>query len=124
MKKRNKKLIQWLVIIAGILTLLKVYYETKMLDLTMGILGLEFGNKDIHRVSCKSLMYIAKEDTDGQAFLDEMASKGFMAGEVYGRGHLFVKDGEEILVIEKVYWNRYKVYEIQNKHYFLSFEEA
>jgi len=124
MNKRNKRIIQWILIVAGILAIAKAYYESKLLDLTLGILGLEFWNTNIHRVSCKTLMYITKTDVDPQVFIDEMAQKGFEAGEVYGRGHLFSKEGEEILVIEKEYMGRYRVYEIQNKHYFLAFEAA
>ena len=120
--KKSKKIIQWLVIVTGIVTLAKIYYETKLLDLTLGILGLEFWNRKIYRVSCKTLMYITKVDEDVSVFVNEMRDKGFEPGEIYGRGHLFSKNGEEILVIEKVHLNRYKVYEIQNKHYFLAFE--
>jgi hypothetical protein len=124
MPKGKSKLIQWLFISVGIIALTKMYYETKMMDLTIGILGLEIGQKDIYRVSCKSLMYITKKDTSEAVFLQTMIENGFKPTEVYGRGHLFEKNGEEILVIEKEHCNRYKVYEVQNKHYFLSFEEA
>jgi hypothetical protein len=124
MMRKKSKFIQWFFIAIGILALTKMYYETKMMDLTIGILGLEMGHKDIYRVSCKSLMYITKKDVSDIVFLETMKEKGFNHCEVYGRGHLFEKNGEEILVIEKEHCNRYKVFEVQNKHYFLSFEEA
>jgi hypothetical protein len=126
MENKNfwNKFLKITVAIIAIGTLAKMYYEAKLLDLTIGILNLEFGNKHIHRVSCKSLMYIMRNDEPDQLFNEEMKTRGWKLTDIYGRGHLFEKDGEEILVIAREHLGRYKVFEIQNKHYFLSFEEA
>lgn len=119
-----KKLLKVTVALIAIGTLAKLYYETKLLDLTLGIFNIEFGGKNIHRVSCKSLMYIMKNSEPDQLFTEEMKADGWQLTDVYGRGHLFEKNGEEILVIAREHLGRYKVFEIQNKHYFLSLEEA
>ena len=126
MEKNNsgKKLIEFTIAIVAIATLAKMYYEAKLLDLTIGILNLEFGGKSIHRVSCKSLMYIMRNSEPDQLFTEEMKADGWKLTDVYGRGHLFERNGEEILVIAREHLGRYKVFEIQNKHYFLSLEEA
>ncbi|MCH4891286.1 hypothetical protein EZV73_27195 [Acidaminobacter sp. JC074] len=126
MKKNNtwKKIFKIAVAVMAIATLAKMYYEAKLLDLTIGIFNLEFGGKNIHRVSCKSLMYIMRNTEPDQLFTEEMKMNGWKLTDVYGRGHLFEKDGEEILVIAREHMGRYKVFEIQNKHYFLSLEEA
>lgn len=123
-KKVWKKVLKITIAVAAIATLAKMYYEAKLLDLTIGILNLEFGDKNIYRVSCKSLMYIMKNTEPDQVFTEEMKEQGWKLTDIYGRGHLFEKDGEEILVIAREHLGRYKVFEIQNKHYFLSFEEA
>jgi len=126
MKKNNtwKKVLKLAIAIMAIATLAKMYYEAKLLDLTIGIFNLEFGGKNIHRVSCKSLMYIMRNTEPDQLFTEEMKMNGWKLTDVYGRGHLFEKNGEEILVIAREHMGRYKVFEIQNKHYFLSLEEA
>ena len=126
MGKNNswKKLIKILIAITAIATLAKMYYEAKLLDLTIGIFNLEFGGKNIHRVSCKSLMYIMRNSEPDQLFTEEMKADGWQLTDVYGRGHLFEKNGEEILVIAREHLGNYKIFEIQNKHYFLSLEEA
>lgn len=123
-KKTWKKILKITVALIAIGTLAKMYYEAKLLDLTLGIFNLEFGNKPIYRVSCKSLMFIMRNDEPEQLFEEEMKASGWTLTDVYGRGHLFEKNGEEILVIAKEHLGRYKIFEIQNKHYFLSFEEA
>jgi len=126
MKKNDtmKKLIKITIAVTAIATLAKMYYEAKLLDLTIGIFNLEFGGQNISRVSCKSLMYIMKNSEPDQLFTEEMKADGWTLTDVYGRGHLFEKNGEEILVIAREHLGRYKVFEIQNKHYFLSLEEA
>ena len=126
MKKNNtwKKVLKLAIAVMAIATLAKMYYEAKLLDLTIGVLNLEFGGKNIHRVSCKSLMYIMRNTEPDQLFTEEMKMNGWKLTDVYGRGHLFEKNGEEILVIAREHMGRYKVFEIQNKHYFLSLEEA
>ena len=126
MKKNNtwKKVLKLAIAVMAIATLAKMYYEAKLLDLTIGIFNLEFGGKNIHRVSCKSLMYIMRNTEPDQLFTEEMKMNGWKLTDVYGRGHLFEKNGEEILVIAREHMGRYKVFEIQNKHYFLSLEEA
>lgn len=122
-KKSNvKKIIRVITIIATILTLAKMYYDAKMLDLTIGILNLEFGSKKIARVYCKTLMYITKISDSDELFVNEMNLKGWEQTDIYGRGHLYEKNGEEILIIAKEHFGRYKLYEIQNKHHFLSTE--
>jgi|LGVF01.2.fsa_nt_gb hypothetical protein len=126
MKKNDtwKKLFKITIAITAVATLAKMYYEAKLMDLTIGVFNLEFGGKNISRVSCKSLMYIMRNSEPDQLFTEEMKTDGWKLTDVYGRGHLFEKNGEEILVIAREHLGRYKVFEIQNKHYFLSLEEA
>lgn len=126
MKKNTtwKKILKITIALAAVATLAKMYYEAKLLDLTIGVFNLEFGGKNIHRVSCKSLMYIMRNTEPDQLFTEEMKATGWKLTDVYGRGHLFEKNGEEILVIAREHLGRYKVFEIQNKHYFLSLEET
>ena len=123
-KKCYNKIFKLIVGIVVISTLAKMYYETKLLDLTIGILNLEFGNKKIFRVSCKSLMYIVRSEDPDELFEKEMLINGWKLDSVYGRGNLYVRNGIEILVIAKELFSRYTVYEVQNKHYFLSIEES
>lgn len=122
-RKCCNKIFKLIVGIVVVSTIAKMYYETKLLDLTIGILNLEFGNKKIFRVSCKSLMYIVRSEDPDELFENEMLNDGWKLDSVYGRGNLYVRNGIEILVIAKEVFSRYTVYEIQNKHYFLSIEE-
>ncbi|MBN2795188.1 MAG: hypothetical protein JXR88_07265 [Clostridia bacterium] len=122
-KKVFKRIIKITAALIAIGTLAKMYYEAKLMDLTLGIFNIELGQKNIYRVSLKSLMYIMMKDEPDQVFIEEMKKNGWKLTDIYGRGHLFEKNGEEILVIAREHLGRYKVFEIQNKHYFLSFEE-
>lgn len=126
MKHKNvwKKVLKITIALAAVASLAKMYYEAKLLDLTIGVLNIEFGDKNIYRVSCKSLMYIMKNTEPDQVFTEEMKEQGWKLTDIYGRGHLFEKEGEEILVIAREHLGRYKIFEIQNKHYFLSFDEG
>ena len=121
-KKNIKKAIKIGIVVVTVASLAKMYYDAKLLDLTIGILNLEFGSNRISKVCCKTLMYITKTSESDELFVEEMKAKGWKATDVYGRGHLYEKNGEEILIISKEHFGRYKLYEIQNKHHFLSLE--
>ncbi len=122
MNKTTKRLIAVGVGVIAIGTLAKMYYEAKLLDLTIGVLNLELGNNRISRVTCKTLMYITRKNESDELFKEEMLKSGWTLADIYGRGHLYEKDGEEILIIVKEHLGRYKLYEIQNKHHFLAME--
>lgn len=106
-------------ILISILILFKIYYELKWLDLLLGIFKLETGKKEIASVSQKSLMYIVKRGTDDEVFYKKMREMGWEFTQVYGRGYLFEKRGEEVLVTKREY-GKYSVYEIHGKSYFLT----
>ncbi len=122
MNKNTKKIIAVGIGVVAIGTLAKMYYEAKLLDLTIGVLNLEFGSQRISRVSCKTLMYITRISESDELFKEEMKNGGWTLTDIYGRGHLYEKNGEEILIIVKEHLGRYKLYEIQNKHHFLASE--
>lgn len=105
-------------IVVSILFLVIVYYETKMLDLLFGIFKLEVLKKNIATISLKSYMFITKND-DLDTIVDEMNLLGWKFKNSYGRGYLFSKKREEILLVRKHHLNYY-IYEVQNKEFFIS----
>ncbi len=114
-----KRVMRIVLILVSIAVIVKVYYELKLIDLAMGICKLEKDKKEIASVSQKSLMYIVRKETQDAVFFDKMAEMGWIFVQVYGRGYLFERNGEEVLATKRYHF-KYAVYEIQNKAYFLS----
>lgn len=117
----NKKCFKWiknLLIVLSLIAIVVAYYELKFFDILIGSYQLEKNNKKIARVSQKALIYIMKSKETEDVFFDEMKKIGWMYYDTYGRGYIFTKNGEEILVTKSNYFSRYTVFEIHNRKYF------
>ena len=109
LKEKSKKI----GVIFSIFMMVIVYYELKIFDLLIGIFKLECLNKDIAQVSFKSFMFITN-DSDESILIDKMEDLGWKFMNLYGRGYLFTKDGDEVVLVKKKQL-RYSVYEVQCK---------
>ena len=117
----NKKCFKWiknLLIVLSLIAIVVVYYELKFFDILIGSYQLEKNNKKIAKVSQKALIYIMKSKETEDVFFDEMERLGWKYYDTYGRGYIFVKNGEEILATKSSYLGRYIVFEIHNRKYF------
>lgn len=113
-----KKWIKVAVIVLTIGLITKVSYEQKWLDVATGICKLESDhNKKVRRVSLKALSFIALVNQE-EAFLNEMNSMGWTYIKHYGRGMIFEKEGYEILITKREYFNRYAFYEVTTREIF------
>lgn len=108
-----KKLMKCLSIIFTIAFFSKIYYELKFWDLTIGILKLEKKKKDVVMVSQKTIMLISKGVDKDEEMIYEMSEYGFEYVNKYGRGYLFIRDEEEVVLFKKDHFTRYSVYEIE-----------
>jgi len=116
--KRNKEKFKLAGILISLTILVVVYYETKMLDLLLGIFKIECLKEKISTVSLKSFMFISK-DSDTEVLVEKMNSLGWKFNNNYGRGYLFSKNREEVLLVRKHHLNYY-IYEVQGKEFFES----
>ena len=105
-------------LIFSVLFLIIIYYETKILDLLLGIFKVEVLKEKIATVSLKSYMFITK-DNELDVLIEKMKSLGWEFEDSYGRGLLFSKKREEILLVRKHHL-KYYIYEVQGKELFLS----
>ncbi len=119
----NNQLIikKWLKVAIIVLTvglIAKVSYDQKWLDVASGICKLESNhNKKVRRISLKALSFIALVNQE-EAFLAEMSSMGWTYIKHYGRGMIFEKEGYEILITKREYFNRYAFYEVTTREIF------
>jgi len=115
MKKNTnlKKVIKCLSLIFVIAFFSKVYYELKFWDLTVGIIKLEKKKKDVVLVSKKTVMLISKGTDKDDEMIEEMYEYGFEYVNKYGRGYLFTRDDEEVVLFKKEHFGKYSVYEIE-----------
>lgn len=116
--KSNKENFKLAGIIISLTILIIIYYETKMLDLFFGIFKIECLKEKISTVSLKSFMFITKND-DPEILIEKMNSLGWKFNDNYGRGYLFSKNREEVLLVRKHHLNYY-IYEVQGKDFFES----
>jgi hypothetical protein len=115
---RNKEKFKLVGIMISLTILVVVYYETKILDLLLGIFKVECLKEKISTVSLKSFMFITK-DSDAEILIEKMNTLGWKFNNNYGRGFLFSKNREEVLLVRKHHLNYY-IYEVQGKEFFES----
>jgi hypothetical protein len=116
--KRNKKMIFITILIASIIILSYSAYKLKYIDILLGIIKLERKKTKIVSISLKSFSFVTKTISSDQIFMDNMKSFGWTYYDKYGRGYLFVKEGEEILATRTNILSKYVIYEIHNKDFF------
>ncbi|BEP29993.1 hypothetical protein [Helicovermis profundi] len=108
-----KKIFKVSISLAAIAAISKIYYDLKYYDLTVGIFYIEFDKRDIVLISKKSLMFVARSNESNNIVIDKMQELGWEFIDIYGRGLLFVKNGEEIVLFKKEFFARYSIYEIE-----------
>lgn len=126
MKKNtdNKRIIKWAIIAVCSMALLKASYELKILDILLGMFKLELDKDKVAKVNYKSLMYLMKKSDKEGNFLKLMEDMGWVFLSSYGRGYIFMKDGEEVLVTRREVLGYYVLFEVHNKSYFLDLNNA
>ncbi len=117
MQNRTKKCLKVIAIIFTIALVSKISYDLKWFDVLLGIFKLESQPQKVQGVSLKALGYMTLSRNETE-FLHVMSKKGWIFIRHYGRGMIFEKDGYEILVIRRDYFNRYAYYEITTKEIF------
>lgn len=117
MNPRIKKVINGIIAILTVSMILKVSYELKWIDILFGILKVETKDKKVQKISFKTLSFVAKADHEID-FLIEMKSMGWHFVKHYGRGMIFEKEGYEILISKRTYFNKYAFYEVTTKEIF------
>lgn len=108
-----KKVIKCMSFVFIIAFFSKVYYEMKFWDLTVGMFILEKKQKDVVLVSKKTIMLISKGIDKDDEMIEEMFNYGFEYVNKYGRGYLFTRDDEEVVLFKKDHFGKYSVYEIE-----------
>lgn len=118
LNETNKKIIKFAVILITIALIIKVSYELKWLDVASGILKLETSKKkSIQNISMKTLAFIGLKDCEND-FIIKMHGMGWNFVKHYGRGMIFEKEGYEILITKKTYFNRYVFFEVTTREIF------
>lgn len=114
----KKQAIKWMIILLTIGIIVKVSYELKWLDVASGILKLETNKKkSVQNISMKTLSFIGFIDCEAE-FIDKMQGMGWHFIKHYGRGMIFEKDGYEVLITKRVYFNRYLFFEVTTREIF------
>lgn len=116
-KQREKKIWQIIVSLMVIMTVTKVGYELKFFDVLLGMLKIKFSKKPVQRVSLKTLSFISHSLND-QVFHIEMQSQGWRFIKQYGKGLIYSKDGYEILISKRIFFNQFSFYEVTTKEIF------
>lgn len=116
--ERTKKAFRYTIMALTIGLIVKASYELKYLDVATGICRLETSRKgQIQRISMKSLSFVGYIDSE-DAFILRMQEMGWHFLKHYGRGMIFEKDGYEILITKRNYFNRYLVFEVTTREIF------
>ncbi|GAU79417.1 hypothetical protein [Fusibacter sp. 3D3] len=117
MNPRIKRIFNGIIAILTVGMILKVSYELKWIDIFLGILKIETKDKSVQKISFKTLSFVSKADHEID-FLIEMKSMGWHFLKHYGRGMIFEKEGYEILISKRTYFNKYAFYEVTTKEIF------
>ena len=113
-----KKIVKFTVVLFTILAIVKVSYELKWLDIISGVFKIESNKtKKIQKISLKTLSYIGLIDSESE-FLDIMKSMNWNFIKHYGKGMIFEKEGYEVLITKRNYFNRYLFFEVTTREIF------
>ena len=113
-----KKIIKLIIVLLTILAIIKVSYELKWLDVLSGILKLETSkNKKIQNISMKTLSFIGYLGSEPE-FMEKMTQMNWNFVKHYGRGMIFEKEGYEVLITKRNYFNRYLFFEVTTREIF------
>ena len=114
----QKRIAKYVVIIFTIALIVKVSYELKWLDVASGIFKLETDKeKRVQRITLKTLSFIGYANQD-EAFIEKLSKMGWHYVKNYGRGLIFEKEGYEILITRRRYFNRYDFFEVTTREIF------
>jgi len=117
MKENTRKISQIIIIVLTVITVSKIGYELKVFDVTLGMLKLRLFKKPVQKVSFKTLSFISHSLND-QVFHIEMRSRGWRFIKQYGKGMIYEKDGYEILISKRIFFNQFSFYEVATKEVF------
>lgn len=118
MNDTQKRIIKYVIIIFTIAMIVKVSYELKWLDVASGIFKLETDKeKRVQRITLKTLSFIGFANQD-EAFIQTLSKMGWHYVKNYGRGLIFEKEGYEILITRRRYFNRYDFFEVTTREIF------
>lgn len=117
MKQKSKKIWQIAVIVLTIASVSKIGYELKVFDVTLGMLKLKLFKKPVQKVSFKTLSFISHSLND-QVFHIEMRARGWHFVKQYGKGLIYEKEGYEILISKRIFFNQFSFYEVTTKEVF------
>lgn len=127
MKKKEtstlRKVMRGVVVFLAFIAIVKINYDLKVFDVLLGMVKLESRDKKVARVSLKSLSFMTKSDSEDD-FIMEMCNNGWEFVNNYGKGYLFARDGQEVLLTKKTYLKVYDVYEVTNRDYFNAIEDG
>ncbi|GAB6108766.1 hypothetical protein [Fusibacter bizertensis] len=116
--ENTKKAFRYTIMVLAIGLIVKASYELKYLDVATGIIRLETSKKgQIQRISMKTLSFVGYADCE-DAFISTMNDMGWHFIKHYGRGMIFEKEGYEILITKRNYFNKYLVFEVTTREIF------
>lgn len=117
MQLRTKRCLKVVSVLFAVAVIAKASYELKWCDLFWGIFKLETQPEKVQSISLKSLAFITLTRHE-IAFLHAMSERGWLFIKHYGRGMIFEKEGYEILITRKDFFNRYAFYEVTTREIF------
>jgi len=105
-------------IIIVIYMLRKMYKENELRNLLDGIAKLKDENLSLVSISNKTSRYLMKENDDSQTIFNQfMEQKGWEENRQFGRSHLYIQHGKEMLVKKTDLLNGYCVFEWMDENY-------
>jgi hypothetical protein len=99
---------------AAAISIAGMVYYFKLMEIIFAMLALEVGKKELVTISRKNLFFIMRKSGNLSAVIGEMENLGWTFTNRYGRGLIFSRHGEEIVLIEKSVVGRYKIYVLES----------
>lgn len=115
MKKRRQSLWVWLLILLLTAAILwNMVYGFKLYEIIAALILLEGKKEKIITLSRKHLFFITLAGQPLDSLMDRMAALGWQFMTQYGNALVFTKDGEEIILMKKTFFKRYRVFVLKS----------
>lgn len=106
----------WALLLSLLATLVMwhLFVNLKIAEVMAAIVILEGGKEKVITLSRKNLFFISKLRTPVEHLYEKMQSLGWQYVAQFGRGMVFSRDGEEVVLMKQIILNRYAVYVLKS----------
>lgn len=114
MKKKSSRIGWLLILLLTGMILWNLVYGFKLYEIIAALILLEGKKEKIISLSRKHLFFITRANESVDCLIHKMMEFKWQFVAQYGNAFVFTKEGEEIILLRKTFFNRYRVFVLKS----------